>query len=118
VILPAVTPELAIIAAVRVLGSLPVLRWPFSGGLLAVAVGLSDLFLRELIDQGGVPDYQSADKWLDQVYLGAFLAVALRWERRERAIAIGLYGLRLVGFVVFELSGERLVLLLFPNVFE
>ena len=33
-------------------------------------------------------------------------------------VAIALYAFRLVGFVAFELSHERALLLLFPNVFE
>ena len=81
-------------------------------------VDLSDLLLRDTLDLGGVGDYQSLDKWLDQVYLGAFLVVALRWEGRARTIAVALYAYRLVGFVLFELMGERALLLVFPNVFE
>lgn len=112
------TAEVLVIGAIRILGSLPVLRWPLAGGLLAVAVDLSDLLLRDVLDLGGIPDYQAFDKWIDQVYLGAFLVVALRWAGPERAIAVGLYLFRLVGFVAFEVSGERALLLLFPNVFE
>jgi hypothetical protein len=113
-----VTPEVLVIAAIRVAGSLPVLRWAFAGGLLALLVDLSDLLLRDSLDLGGVPDYQSIDKWLDQVYMACFLLVALRWQGLERRVAIGLYAFRLVGFVLFELTNERNVLLLFPNVFE
>jgi hypothetical protein len=112
------TPEVLVIAAIRVAGSLPVLRWPLAGGLLAIAIDLSDLLLRDVLDLGGIPDYQSLDKWLDQVYLLTFLIVALRWQGLERTIAVGLYLYRLVGFVLFEVTGERAVLLLFPNVFE
>ena len=112
------TLEVIVIAAIRIAGSLPVLRWPLLGGLLAILVDLSDLLLRDLLDLGGVPDYQSLDKWLDQVYLGAFLWVALRWSGPARTVAIALYVFRLVGFVAFELTHERALLLLFPNVFE
>ena len=112
------TPEILVIAAIRIAGSLPVLRWPLAGGILAVLVDLSDLLLRDTIDLGGVGDYQSLDKWLDQVYMAAFLVVALRWHGPPRSIAIALYVYRLVGFVAFELTGERALLLLFPNVFE
>jgi hypothetical protein len=112
------TLEVAVIAAIRILGSLPVLRWPLLGGLLAILVDLSDLLLRDVLDLGGVPDYQGLDKWLDQVYLGAFLIVALRWAGPARTIAIALYIFRLAGFVAFELTHERGLLLLFPNVFE
>jgi hypothetical protein len=113
-----VTLEVVVIGAFRILGSLPVLRWPLAGGILAILVDLSDLLLRDILDLGGIPDYQAFDKWADQVYLAAFLIVALRWTGPERAIAIALYIYRLVGFAAFELSGQRDLLLLFPNVFE
>ena len=112
------TLQVLVIAVVRIVGSLPVLRWPLAGGLVVLVVDLSDLLLRDTLDLGGVPDYQSLDKWLDQVYLALFLVVALRWQGLARQVAIALYAFRLVGFVLFEISGERGVLLLFPNVFE
>lgn len=112
------TLEVLVISAIRIIGSLPVLRWPLAGGILAVLVDLSDLLLRDTLDLGGLPDYQGLDKWLDQVYMGCFLLVALRWQGAERAVAVGLYLYRLVGFAVFEVSGDRGLLLLFPNVFE
>jgi hypothetical protein len=40
-----VTAEILVIAAIRIAGSLPVLRWPLAGGILAVLVDLSDLLL-------------------------------------------------------------------------
>jgi hypothetical protein len=114
------TLEELIIAVVRVLGSLFVLRWALVGGLIAILVDLSDLFLKNLLSLGGVRNYQAFDKILDQIYLGAFLAVALwRWRGLARSVAAGLYAFRLAGFVAYELSGgSRLVLFLFPNVFE
>ena len=112
------TLEVLVIGAVRLFGSLPVLRWPLAGGLLAIVVDLSDLLLRDTLDLGGIPDYQAFDKWADQVYMALFLVVALRWRGPERSVAVALYVFRLVGFVLFELSGERGLLLLFPNVFE
>lgn len=111
--------EALVIAVIRVAGSLPVLRWAFVGGLIAVFVDLSDLLWRDLIDLGGLPNYQEWDKWLDQVYLFAFLRVSWRWTGPARTIALALFGWRLVGFIVFEASGgTREVLLGFPNVFE
>jgi hypothetical protein len=107
-----------IIAAFRVAGAFPVLRWPLAGAFIALFVDLSDLFLRDWIHLGGVNDYQSFDKWLDQAYMLTFLAVALRWDPLPRNIAVALYAFRLAGFITFELSGEREVLILFPNLFE
>jgi len=108
-----------ITGAVRIVGSLPVLRWPFAGGVLAILVDLSDLLLLGLLSpRFRVEEYQVFDKYLDQVYMVAFLIVALRWSGTERAIAVGLFAFRMVGFVLFEITGERLVLVAFPNVFE
>ena len=116
--LAVMTLEVAIVALYRVLGSLPTLKWPLAGGLLAIFVDLTDLFWFNVLDLGGVPDYQMFDKLADQVYLAVFLIVALRWTGPERTISIVLYAFRIIGFVAFELSGNRAVLLLFPNVFE
>lgn len=112
------TLEEFIIAVVRVLGSLPVLWWPFPGAILAVLTDLSDLFLRSYIDLGGVHDYQELDKWLDQVYMLTFLIVALRWQPVPRNVAVVLYAYRLIGFIAFEITGTREILLFFPNLFE
>ncbi len=112
------TLEVVVIALYRVVGSLPTLRWPLAGGLLAIFVDLTDLYWMNVLDLGGVPNYQLFDKLADQVYLAVFLIVALRWTGPERTISIVLYAFRIAGFVLFEMSGERAVLLLFPNLFE
>ncbi len=112
------TTEEVIIAIVRVLGSLPVLFFPFYGAILAVLTDLSDLFLMNLLHEGGVRDYQEFDKWCDQVYMLTFLIVALRWRGAARNVAIGLYAYRMAGFVAFEATQERDLLIFFPNVFE
>ncbi|MGD0863327.1 MAG: hypothetical protein ABSA21_11295 [Candidatus Limnocylindrales bacterium] len=112
------TLEVAVIGLYRVVGSLPTLRWPLAGGLLAIFVDLTDLFWMDVLGLGGIPDYQMFDKLADQVYLAVFLIVALRWTGPERTISVVLYAFRFVGFVLFVLSGERALLVLFPNVFE
>ena len=112
------TAEILVIAAIRICGSLPVLRWPLAGGILAILVDLSDLLLRDVLELGGIGDYQTLDKWLDQVYMATFLIVALRWTGVARTVAVALYTYRMAGFVLFELTAERSLLLVFPNVFE
>jgi hypothetical protein len=112
------TTEMWIIAAIRVASALPVLRWPLAGAFIAIFFDLADLFLRDWLHLGGVKDYQSFDKWLDQAYMLTFLIVALRWEPLPRNIAVALYSFRLAGFITFELTGDREVLILFPNLFE
>ncbi len=113
------TLEQLIIASARIAGSLPVLRWAFFGALLAIVVDFSDLFMMNLIQLGGVGNYQTFDKWVDQVYMLAFLWVAVRqWDGPGRTVAIWLFAFRAVGFFAFEFTESRWVLMLFPNVFE
>lgn len=112
------TTEEFIIAAVRLAGALPVLRWALAGAIVAILVDLSDLFLRAYLDLGGVGNYQEFDKWLDQAYQLTFLAVAWRCGGLPQRIAAVLYAYRIVGFVAFELGAPRESLILFPNVFE
>lgn len=112
------TAEVLVIALVRIAGSLPVLRWPLAGGIVAILVDLSDLLLMNVLDLGGVPDYQRLDKVLDLVYMTAFLVVALRWTGPDRWVSVVLFAFRMVGFVAYEATGAREILLLFPNVFE
>ena len=112
------TTEMWLIAVARVMGSLPVLRWPFYGAVVAILVDQSDLFMMNLLDLGGVTNYQTFDKYLDQVYLACFLLVALRWQGADRNVSIALYAYRILGFVIFEVTQSRGLLLFFPNLFE
>ncbi len=82
------TLEVVLIGLYRVVGSLPTLRWPLLGGLLAIVVDLTDLYWMNVLDLGGIPDYQLFDELADQVYLAIFLVVALRWSGPERTISM------------------------------
>ena len=110
--------EIAVIGVVRVLGSLGVLRWAFVGGLIAVAVDFSDLFLKNLLDFGGLHDYQRFDKLADLVYMGCFLWVSRRWRGPAKTWSVALFAFRIIGLVAFEATEARWLLLAFPNIFE
>ena len=64
--------------------------------------------------------YQSVDKALDIYYLSiAYLSTMRNWTSDAAfRIAQFLFYYRLVGVALFELTDERLMLLLFPNTFE
>lgn len=117
-------PVVAFVGLCRIAGSLFVLRWPFWGAVVAVVFDLFDLLLFNVFvvhgGWSGIADYQAFDKWLDQIYLAAFLVVALRdFAPWPRGVAVALYVLRLVGFIAFEAGiAPREALLLFPNVLE
>lgn len=105
-----------LIGAYRVAGALPVLRWPFAGALVAILTDFGDLFLMDWL--GGIDDYQRFDKTCDLAYMATFMIVALRWRPLERNVAAALFAFRMIGDVLFELTGARGILFAFPNLFE
>ncbi len=66
------------------------------------------------------PGYQGYDKAMDNFYLAmAFLSSMRNWTSLPAmGVARFLFFYRMVGVVLFELTGWRAVLLLFPNTFE
>ena len=72
------------------------------------------------IDTGETGPYQSYDKALDVYYLTvAYLSTMRNWSS-ESAFRVSqfLFFYRLAGSAAFELTGERSLLLIFPNTFE
>ena len=57
------TNEELLITVVRLLGALFVLKWAIVGSIIAIAVDFSDLLVMNLVDLGGVRNYQALDKW-------------------------------------------------------
>jgi hypothetical protein len=107
---------MVVIGLYRLARALPVLKWPFAGAQVALLTDFGDLFLMDWL--GGITDYQRFDKVCDLAYMATFTVVALRWRPLERNVALALLALRLVGDVLFELTGARAVLFAFPNLFE
>lgn len=62
--------------------------------------------------------WQQADYNHDAMTLEMLIIVALRWPATPRRIAVALYAFRLAGFVAFAFTGQRALLVLFPNLFE
>jgi hypothetical protein len=79
-----------------------------------------DVVLIDAIGLGGFGGhYHATDKVLDQYYLTIELIVALRWDNPwAKWPAAALFAFRLVGVILFEITGTRLMLFLFPNLFE
>ena len=55
--------EELIVILIRIIGSLPVIFFPFIGSIFAIVIDLSDLFIINYINLGGVQYYQKLDKW-------------------------------------------------------
>jgi hypothetical protein len=109
-----------IIILLRLVVPLSIFRWPLAGGIAAMLLDGLDVVLIELIPGGSFGDhYHTLDKVLDTYYLTIELLVALRWKNPyARWPAVALFAYRLVGVVLFELTHRRLMLFVFPNLFE
>jgi hypothetical protein len=109
-----------VVILLRLAVPLLILRWPLVGGVLAMLLDGADVIVVDLFGPGGMgPFYHALDKYLDLYYLGLEALVSLGWvEAAPRQASIALYLYRLVGAVAFEITGVRLLLVFFPNLFE
>lgn len=114
-----------IVIAMRLALPLTILRWPLAGGVFSLILDALDVVLVDAL--AGIlgqppefgPLYAQIDKWLDLYYLGLELVVSRRWSETwpRRAVAL-LFGWRLIGVVLFEITVNRPLLVVFPNLFE
>ena len=110
--------EELIISLVRIFASLIVFKFNFFGAILVILIDFSDLFMMNIISLGGVRNYQLLDKFLDLFYIGYFFLITLRWEKTLRKISFLWFILRIFGFILFEFFQNRMILFIFPNIFE
>lgn len=109
-----------VVIALRVVVPLLILWRPLTGGIIAMLLDAVDVMIVELFGPGGMgPHYHNIDKLLDTWYLALELWIALKWtDRLTRITAIVLFVYRLNGVVVFEITGWRPTMMIFPNLFE
>jgi hypothetical protein len=109
-----------IVIAMRLIVPLLIFRRPLIGGLAAMIADTIDVILISAMNLGGFDgNYHTTDKLLDTYYLSFELFVALRWENPyARWVAAALFPYRILGVVLFELTGRRITLFIFPNLFE
>lgn len=103
----------------RLLVPLTILRWPLFGILASIALDSNDYYVLPLETKEDYTMYQAWDKLLDLYYLAfaAFFAYKIN-DKYIRRVAMGLFAWRLVGVALLEVTQDRTLLLLFPNVFE
>jgi len=108
------------VISLRIVLPLLILRRPLAGGILAMALDALDVVIVEVFGSGGMgAHYHSIDKVLDLYYLGLEAWVSLGWvERVPRILSLALFSYRVVGVVLFEITDWRLLLFIFPNLFE
>ncbi len=109
-----------IVIAIRIIVPLLILRAPLAGGIAAMLADAFDVVIVEIIGLGGFGDhYSEVDKLLDTYYLTLELFVAWGWASAwAKWPAVVLFVDRVIGVVLFETTGARWLLLVFPNMFE
>ena len=104
---------------VRLIVPLFILRWPLRGLIASVIADTLDVVIIAAIRSGMFEDYTGMDKLLDTYMLVFAVIVAWRWENRfARFAGIALFGYRVAGVVILQLTDARWVLFLFPSVFD
>ena len=104
---------------VRLIVPLFILRWPLGGLIAAVVADTLDVVIIAAIRSGMFDDYTSTDKLLDTYMLVFAALVSWRWENRiARFASIALFGYRVVGVAILQLTDARWVLFVFPSVFD
>lgn len=110
----------AIVIALRILVPLLIFKKNLTGGIIAMLLDGADVIIIDFLKQGGFSGhYHQIDKVLDTYYLGIEAWIAFGWKNQyERIPSLALFAFRMVGVVLFELTDRRIVLFLFPNMFE
>lgn len=109
------------VIAVRLLTSLPIIRYPFEGFVVALEIDKWDWFWLAAGDQPEASQtvYQEWDKILDLFVLAMGLVASLRWpDAMVRRFLAATFVLRVVGVAAFLLTEQRWLLVAFPNVLE
>lgn len=109
-----------IVVLARLLVPLFIFRFPFPAIVASLLVDAVDKAVLSAFTDLNLENYQSYDKALDVYYLAlAYIATIRNWSNLY-AFRVGrfLWYFRLVGSTLFELTGLRFMLLVFPNTFE
>lgn len=104
---------------VRLLVPLVILRYPFRGSLAAILADMIDVVVWDSLGVANLSThYNQIDKLLDNYMYLIQGYTAWFWLSKEaRNIALGLLAYRTVGFILYEIFSQRVLLFIFPNVF-
>lgn len=95
-----------------------IFRWTLTGVLVSLVADTLDVVLLDLMRVSDYGFYNPLDKILDTYLYVVTGLVAWRWKNRIAAITIVcLLVYRLIGVVAYEASGQRALLLVFPDLF-
>lgn len=108
-----------ILILARLILPLLILKYPLIGGAIAIYLDNLDWHTKDIFNLQPFGDYQSVDKLLDLYYLSLLALVARSFKDiLMRNIILGLFFYRAIGVFLFELTDNRWLLFVFPNIFE
>lgn len=109
-----------VVVGARFLVPLLIPRFPLPAIVAALVIDAADQTIFQQFTDLNLDGYQSYDKALDIYYLTvAYLSVFRNWTNGFAVdVARFLWYYRLIGVMAFEITGERWLLLVFPNTFE
>lgn len=111
-----------LIMSARFLIPFTIFKWRFKGAVAAMLADAFDVMLMEKFGHGiwTGTNYHLFDKFFDTYYLFfEFVVVWKFWENKlARKVGISLFGMRMFGFLMFEITGIRQMFFFFPNIFE
>ncbi len=105
---------------VRLLAPLLIWKWQFVGALVAIVADNLDVVVWDVMGVEKLSQYYNPiDKALDMwIYLVAGMVVLTKWKnKRAKKAGVVLLVWRLLGFLIYELTGWRYLLFIFPNLF-
>ncbi len=107
-----------IVILLRLIIPLSIFRWPFWGTVIALVLDAIDVILIDVFQMGDFANYSALDKGLDMYYLAFSFIISLRWHGLAKKTSIILFVYRLIGVALFEITHTRVLLFVFPNLFE
>jgi hypothetical protein len=114
------TMVLVVVIGARLVVPLALPRYPLPAIVAALAIDAADQTLFDVFTGRELARYQTYDKALDIYYLAiAYVSVLRNWTNGYAVdIARMLWYLRLIGVAAFEVTEQRVLLVVFANTFE
>lgn len=111
--------DIIIVTILRLLVPLIILRFPLLGIFLSIHLDFADWNAIGMPASMSGKNYQIWDKILDTYFLTFAFYKTLSWKDiLAKKIAVASYLFRLLGVILFVISGSGFWLLLFPNFFQ
>ncbi len=107
-----------LVILLRLIVPISIFRWPLWGTVVSLILDALDVVLIDVFRMGDFANYSAMDKALDTYYLLFTVIVAWKWELLAKRTSIILFAYRVLGVILFEATQLRILLFIFPNLYE